>query len=70
MEFNIDNRIKCIESSDCRDRSYDLCRQFFIANWKNQNQDKKNELALNLYAYLASWGMLRNSFSLVRISFG
>ena len=40
--------------------SYDHCRKCFI---ENKNDPSKYDLiVLNLYAYLASWGMLRNSF--------
>lgn len=60
MENKFDKLLNCIEAADCRDRSFDLCRQFFVANWKEPDLHK--EIALNLYAYLASWGMLRNSF--------
>lgn len=45
-----------------RYRSYDHLRNAFIKYRKND--DKKDYLALMLYTYLASWGMLRNSFLL------
>lgn len=45
-----------------RDMSYDICREFFINNYKDPT--KEEEIALHLYAFLASWGMLRNSFLL------
>ena len=60
MEAKYEKLLNCIEATDCRDRSFDLCRQFFVTNWKKP--DMHHEIALNLYAYLASWGMLRNSF--------
>lgn len=50
------------EDENSRYRSYDHCRKAFIEN-KN-NKDKYDLITLNLYAYLASWGMLRNSFLL------
>lgn len=40
--------------------SYDHIRKAFLEYRKDE--DMKDLLALNLYAYLASWGMLRNSF--------
>ena len=40
--------------------SYDHIRRAFLKYRKDE--DKCDLLALNLYAYLASWGMLRNSF--------
>ena len=42
-----------------RYKSYDHCRIFFNKNINTNNYD---EMALHLYSYLASWGMLRNSF--------
>lgn len=45
-----------------RDMSYDICREFFLNNYKDPT--KEEEIALHLYAFLASWGMLRNSFLL------
>lgn len=49
-----------IKDNNGRYKSYDHCRQCFIKNRKNK--DKYDEMSLSLYAYLASWGMLRNSF--------
>ena len=43
-----------------RYRSYDHCRESFL-KYKN-DETMYNYITLNLYAYLASWGMLRNSF--------
>lgn len=43
-----------------RYRSYDHLRRAFIKYRKDNT--KKDYLALMLYTYLASWGMLRNSF--------
>lgn len=43
-----------------RYQSYDHCRQSFLDNRDDKN--KRDLITLNLYAYLASWGMLRNSF--------
>ena len=40
--------------------SYDHCRKCFLVN--KINKRKYNLITLHLYAYLASWGMLRNSF--------
>lgn len=45
-----------------RDMSYDICREFFLNNCNDPT--KVDEIALHLYAFLASWGMLRNSFLL------
>ena len=51
-----------VYSSDVNSRylSYDHIRKAFLEH--RENDDKKDYLALNLYSYLASWGMLRNSF--------
>ena len=43
-----------------RYKSYEHCRKVFL---DNKNDPKKYDyITLHLYAYLASWGMLRNSF--------
>ena len=49
--------------------SYNYCYNYFNDNYKTNNNDKKNEMTLYLYAYLASWGMLRNSFLLYKSPF-
>ncbi len=56
------NKFTHIYHSDEHSRylSYDHIRREYI-RLKNDS-DNKDLLALNLYAYLASWGMLRNSF--------
>ena len=43
-----------------RYKSYDHIRRVFIKYRKDEN--KRNLITLHLYSYLASWGMLRNSF--------
>ena len=43
-----------------RYKSYDRIREFFIKHRKDES--KRDLITLYLYAYLASWGMLRNSF--------
>lgn len=43
-----------------RYKSYEHCRQCYLDN--KDDETKYDLIALNLYAYLASWGMLRNSF--------
>ncbi|MBR5947645.1 MAG: hypothetical protein IKZ82_03205 [Clostridia bacterium] len=56
------NNFLSIRESDpnCRDASFEHCRSFFI---KDRSEPKKrDEIALHLFAYLASWGMLRNPF--------
>ncbi len=45
-----------------RYKSYDLCKQVF--NEYRHDESKYDYLALMLFTYLASWGMLRNSFLL------
>lgn len=67
IEMEINNWIeafKSIREKDvcCRDMSYEICREFFMNNYGDKN--KEDEIALHLYAFLASWGMLRNSFLL------
>ena len=56
------SKFKKIYSYDgnSRYKSYDHCRQTFLDNRKDPC--KHDLIALNLYAYLASWGMLRHSF--------
>ena len=46
--------------SNSRYKSYDHIRRIFIKYRKDES--KRDLLTLHLYAYLASWGMLRNSF--------
>ena len=48
-----------------RYRSYDHCRKIFLENYDNPGRDI-DLIALNLYAYLASWGMLRGSSFLLQ----
>lgn len=66
MNKNVDNtawkRFIAIRTADsnCRDASYEHCRKFFIENYKVER--RRDEIALHLFAYLASWGMLRNPF--------
>lgn len=43
-----------------RYKSYEHCRQCYLEN--KDDETKYDLITLNLYAYLASWGMLRNSF--------
>ena len=43
-----------------RYRSFDYIRKAFLSNRKDKT--KKEYITLHLYTYLASWGMLRNSF--------
>lgn len=45
-----------------RYKSYDHCRKCFLDN--KDNSAMYDLITLHLYAYLASWGMLRNSFLL------
>ena len=60
-DYNVDSFISRLNSDhNGRDYSYEHCRSFFISNRHCEN--KKDEMALHLYCYLASWGMLRNSF--------
>ena len=49
--------------------SYDYCYNTFTKNYNTTNENKKDEMTLYLYAYLASWGMLRNSFLLYKSPF-
>ena len=49
-----------LTDNNSRYMSFDHCRKCFIENRKNPS--KYDYITLNLYAYLASWGMLRNSF--------
>lgn len=48
------------EDKNHRDKSFEQCYTFFKENRKDNT--KRDLIALHLYAYLASWGMLRNSF--------
>ena len=47
-----------------RYKSYEHCRKVFIDRFKKKKLTFKDKdyLALHLFSYLASWGMLRNSF--------
>ena len=48
-----------------RYRSFDHCYFYFKNNYKKYGDDAiKDTMALHLFAYLSSWGMLRNSFLL------
>lgn len=47
------------EDEHGRYRSYDHCHTFFIEN--RGKEEKREELALHLFAFLGSWGMLRGS---------
>lgn len=42
--------------------SFEHCYCFFQKNYSESNKQVKEHMALHLFAYLASWGMLRNSF--------
>ena len=45
--------------------SFDHCYFYFKDNYEKYGDDAiKDTMALNLFAYLSSWGMLRNSFLL------
>ncbi|MBP3238848.1 MAG: hypothetical protein J6M24_07235 [Lachnospiraceae bacterium] len=58
------------EDKECRDHSYEHCRRFFkdnreaCINEKEGNYIKCDLMALHLFAYLASFGMLHNSWIL------
>ena len=50
-----------------RYQSYDHCRKVFLKYYKAGqplSEDQYREVALNLYTFLASWGMLRKGFLL------
>ena len=48
-----------------RYRSFDHCYFYFKDNYEKYGDDAiKDTMALHLFAYLSSWGMLRNSFLL------
>ena len=52
-----------------RYQSYDHCRKVFLKYYKAGqplSEDQYREVALNLYTFLASWGMLRKGFLLHR----
>ena len=62
-EESLENFIHIYENdNNSRYKSYDYCREAFIKYRKNS--EMYDYIALNLFAYLASWGMLRNSFLL------
>lgn len=65
MAFNFNKHVndfvgKYNSDVNGRYKSYDHCRKCFLDN-KN-NPAMYDLMTLHLYAYLASWGMLRNSF--------
>ena len=47
-----------------RYHAYDHCKMCFNDNRDNPSEEQLDLMALHLFAYLASWGMLRNSFLL------
>lgn len=51
-----------------RYRSYDYCKNLFDKYYKKPSlsDEEKDNFALNLYCYLASWGMLRGSSWLLK----
>ncbi|MBQ9274942.1 MAG: hypothetical protein IJ228_09020 [Succinivibrio sp.] len=66
-------RLKAVNTDFHRFNSWDLCYSCFglaFKEWSAATDLKREKftesLALNLFAYLASWGMLRNSFLLQR----
>lgn len=42
--------------------SFEYCYTFFCENCSSKDETVKKQMALLLFMYLASWGMLRNSF--------
>lgn len=65
MDVDIQNSIKQFQillkqDENGRYKSYEHCRQCFLDN--RTDEMKYDLITLHLYAYLASWGMLRNSF--------
>lgn len=46
--------------------SFDHCFRYFNENYQTQDDKIKNMMTLYFYAYMASWGMLRNSFLLYK----
>lgn len=49
--------------------SYEYCFNYFNEHCDNPTDDDRNMMTLYLYTYLASWGMLRNSFLLYKDPF-
>ena len=72
INMNVENCVLLFKANRkkekyCRDKSYEICRGIFIKNLKYKNDSQKvDEMALHLFAYLANWGMLRNSFLLYK----
>ena len=53
------------KDKNMRYRSFDHCYFYFKDNYEKYGDDAiKDTMALHLFAYLSSWGMLRNSFLL------
>ena len=42
--------------------AYEHCYRYFQENYNTECEDIKDLMTLHLFAYLANWGMLRNSF--------
>lgn len=61
IEYYINRFVSILNNDENgRYKSYEHCRQYYL---ENKDDETKYELiTLHLYAYLASWGMLRNSF--------
>lgn len=55
-------RVALGETSHGRYRSWEHCYSFFAAHHNHPSKEEKGLLCLHLAWYLASWGMLRNSF--------
>ena len=53
------------KDKNMRYRSFDHCYFYFKDNYEKYGDDAiKDTMALHLFAYLSSWGMMRNSFLL------
>ena len=59
IEANVDKFMEDYsDDKHSRYRSYDYCHKLFLEKRNNLDEQTKDYLALNLYTFLASWGMV------------
>ncbi|MDE5766760.1 MAG: hypothetical protein K2I17_06300 [Clostridia bacterium] len=58
-----------LKDEHSRYRSYDYCHKLFLENRNRLNEKIIDDLALNLYTFLASWGMVCRTGILMKIDY-
>lgn len=62
MQKLYDKFVKNLQSGHHRYSSYDVCKNYFDDHYgKDLTAEEKDEFCLRLFAFLASWGMLRGN---------